>query len=502
MRKLMVLLISLLVVAIAYGQRDPFLWPFQKESIWNMPIHNNAVYYDIPDSHLPPHDRYGLDENHILHLTSNFPQRSVYGNQQWGPGRCRNDQGFLYTVNFPDDYVVPDATSGNTPNNNFAFMLSDNTSIRTGNVLARCAAGGPVYHRTWYKTASVSGDGITNQNGQGASGMSAMGGTIRNKDIDLGEIRHAIKFTLYAKQYFYHSGPNTTGCASNSSCYRWPANACDCYGDDYLGVNSKLVMGVLLAIRPDVTVASQNFETGFAPVIFTAMQKYGGYAVEDSAWSKWYLIGERGVRSRVQSKYGIDIETGGQNTPWKRDMDKIVRLLQIVDNNGPSNIGGGPNSDYANRRAPMACDFGTVGSGSMCPGGGGGGGTPTSYEAEASGNTIAGNARIIDKSSASGGKAVGYIGNGSGNYLEVNNINASSAGNHTVRVYYISGETRTLYMSVNGGTAVSNSVNSGGWNTVAYYDRTVSLTAGSNKIKFFNNSALAPDVDRIVVTKQ
>ena len=123
----------------------------------------------------------------------------------------------------------------------------------------------------------------------------------------------------------------------------------------------------------------------------------------------------------------------------------------------------------------------------------------TTYEAEASTNTLSGGAVIASCSTCSGGQKVGYVGNGG--TLTFNNINVSSAGSYTLFIYYCDGDSgRTADMSVNGGAATAiNFPGTGGWNTAAPYKITVNLNAGNNTIKFYNNSAYAPDIDRIVM---
>ncbi len=122
-------------------------------------------------------------------------------------------------------------------------------------------------------------------------------------------------------------------------------------------------------------------------------------------------------------------------------------------------------------------------------------------EAEDSGNTLNGTARFNNKSAASGGIVVGYIGRNLNNYLEINNINVPCAGDYQVSVSYISGSTRTVRMRVNGGAEQSQSVNSGGWNNVSTFTKTFSFNEGDNTIRFFNGGA-APDIDKIQVTGQ
>lgn len=124
--------------------------------------------------------------------------------------------------------------------------------------------------------------------------------------------------------------------------------------------------------------------------------------------------------------------------------------------------------------------------------------TGNSYEAEA--GTLAGQAAVRSSSGASGGALVGYVGGGTANYLQFNNVNAT-AGSHQVTIFYASGEARSLTVSVNGGTAVNVSTPStGGWDTVGSVSATLTLAAGANTIRIANPSGWAPDIDRIVVS--
>jgi hypothetical protein len=132
-----------------------------------------------------------------------------------------------------------------------------------------------------------------------------------------------------------------------------------------------------------------------------------------------------------------------------------------------------------------------------------GGGTPpptgTSYEAEASSNTLAGQAAVRSSPSASGGSLVGYVGNGTANYLQINNV-TGTAGSHPITVYYASADDRSTQVSVNGGALVSLATPStGDFDTVGAVSLTVTLAAGTNTIRFSNTTGWSPDFDRIVV---
>src|SRR6266480_1317634 len=98
-----------------------------------------------------------------------------------------------------------------------------------------------------------------------------------------------------------------------------------------------------------------------------------------------------------------------------------------------------------------------------------------SYEAESSANTLAGGARVASCSSCSGGKKVGFVGNGCG----------------TVR---------SASFSVNNGASKSVSfAATGSFSTPKTVNVTLNLTAGDNTINIFNNSGWAPDFDKITV---
>ena len=134
-----------------------------------------------------------------------------------------------------------------------------------------------------------------------------------------------------------------------------------------------------------------------------------------------------------------------------------------------------------------------------------GGGTPPpavrSFEAEASTNTRAGQAAVRTSPNASGGAVVGYVGNGTANYLQYNGVTGTTAGSRPVTVYYASGENRSLSISVNGGAATTVSTPStGGWDTIGSVTVNLTLNAGSNTIRLGNATGWAPDLDRITVT--
>jgi hypothetical protein len=134
----------------------------------------------------------------------------------------------------------------------------------------------------------------------------------------------------------------------------------------------------------------------------------------------------------------------------------------------------------------------------------------TKYEAE--NGTLAGQAVVQSNTWASGGKDVGYIGNGSGNTLTFNTVNASTAGRYTVVIHYANNdrsgtgnyntnvESRTAQLSVNGGAATTLTFrNTYGWSDWWSLPTTVTLNSGTNSLKISNATAYAPDIDYIEV---
>ncbi|MBY3624172.1 carbohydrate-binding protein [Acinetobacter sp. CUI P1] len=124
--------------------------------------------------------------------------------------------------------------------------------------------------------------------------------------------------------------------------------------------------------------------------------------------------------------------------------------------------------------------------------------TVNTYEAEADGNVLSGNASISDHPAASGGKKVGGMYQGS--TLQFNNVAVSETGNYKITVYYISGDSRPFNISANGGEKqFEEPPKTVDWDTVGTYDVTLPLNAGENSILIDDNNWYSPDIDKIVI---
>ncbi|MEK3749187.1 S-layer homology domain-containing protein [Paenibacillus sp. FSL E2-8871] len=122
----------------------------------------------------------------------------------------------------------------------------------------------------------------------------------------------------------------------------------------------------------------------------------------------------------------------------------------------------------------------------------------TTYEAEADGNAMTGNASISEHPAASGGQKVGGMYQGS--TLQFNHVTVSESGNYKITVYYISGDSRPFNISANGGDKqFEEPPKTVDWDTVGTYDVTLPLNAGENSILIDDNNWYSPDIDKIVI---
>ncbi|MGK7957041.1 MAG: hypothetical protein AB4063_17595 [Crocosphaera sp.] len=309
--------------------RNKHKQPFSRDSIWNLPLRLDAEYestnlgeaYDISP-----------EINYYIITQKNDPIVNWYRLKNWGVGRCERGGKLLGKIPVPHDLIIPDATEIKTPNNAAAFLQPDGHNLIQMNTLTRCVAGGPVFGYETSKTEDIYGQGITG--GQGGSGLSSIGGTIRLGELlpDAPPIPHVLKLLVYARQYLYSQPPG----------YRWPAIRADAYAFNdssnlrYGGNDPNLVMGALLAIPPNVTVESLNLETTPGQKLFYALQNFGGYIVDDTAWDSYSIAVEKGVPEEFKQAYGFSFSGNRQNpSPFSNDVNKLFQALEIVTNNAP-----------------------------------------------------------------------------------------------------------------------------------------------------------------------
>ena len=137
-------------------------------------------------------------------------------------------------------------------------------------------------------------------------------------------------------------------------------------------------------------------------------------------------------------------------------------------------------------------------------------GTITSYEAEAAGNTLGGNALVLSNGNASGGQFVGDVGNGAANTLQFNNVNVPTSETYRMVVTFANAESsgghsynsqivdRYAEISVNGGPAEGYYFrNTFNWSNFETRVIDVDLNAGNNTIQFSNSNWYVANIDKI-----
>jgi hypothetical protein len=325
--------------------RDPLSWPFADTSIWNMPIGTSADYVsaDLPD--VPGGDEWspmpGLDAEHLL-LDSDAPLTKLYYNGVgWDGGdRCKLGSDILATVPVPNDYTVPN--SGH--NNGAVFLLGDHRTILQSQPFTRCEAGGPATSLLTFPEQDLYGDGISGAHG--GSRLSSLGGSLRLGELrpDQQGPRHALKLNVYARQALYE-------CQAEDQCWTWPASNADSdavgnYGVDNGNQNIVMKMGALLAIPISTNLGSLGLETEPASQLAWTLQNYGAYIVDDTSGPGFDFSAETGPQCSFSRQFAADYgftfaQRVQDNTPWTRDMQRIVRALHVVANNSLMSIGGG-----------------------------------------------------------------------------------------------------------------------------------------------------------------
>jgi hypothetical protein len=327
------------------NSRDPLLWPFAQDSIWNMPIGSEAVY--VP-ANIPPQKQVQPEED-ILLLENSGPRINVvYNGVTWRgpsryPGKVDMNRVLVRDARIPADFVVLDKNM----NYACAILLDDGVTVKQNQPFSRFPGADFATSAYVYPDDNlVTGDGI--KGAHGGSGMSSIGGTIRLGELLPGAppIRHALKVTIWAEYLYYDA--ETKGC-------RWPAWKGDGYAaKGYKGDLKPLRMGSLLALPPDVDIDSLGLRLEASVKIARALQDYGAYIVDDPVASAYGIAVERSPKGRVvdefEKAYGQAFWSS--SGPWADDMRKVFTQLAVVDNNGPTSMGGG-----GKQRRPLAPPF-------------------------------------------------------------------------------------------------------------------------------------------------
>ena len=326
--------------------RDPRLWPFSQTSIWNMPIGSDARYVH---ARLEYGSRMGLgrDEEFISMKPDAPPVKVYYSDALWSTSRdrCVPSDRLLATIPFPHDWIIsPETWSGTTPNAGLAVLMPDGETVRQTQPFSHCQYGDVATTNFFEKDVNIYEDGL--RGSHGGSGLSTLGGTLRTHELTptSGPIRHALKISTYGAMNLYYD-EETKG-------YRWPARMADKYAPTSYGTkrmaapNPECRMGALLALPASMNISDLELETEPAKRIAQALQDYGAYIVDDTAWDIFTIAIEWGPDGRFSDEFeknwGFRLtHTSSAPTEWSRDLEKIFMSLHVVVNNTPETPGGG-----------------------------------------------------------------------------------------------------------------------------------------------------------------
>ena len=332
-------------------KRDPMKWPFSEKSIWNTPIGKNAEYVPANLPTDPRGDPWAMMpqvDTDIIVMRPAAPLVSITkSSAAWsGANRCEPDGAeaeVLAQVPIPDDYVVPHSNR----NNSATFLSNDGHTLLQSQPFTRCRSGSGATALLKFDPVDLYGEG--RGGAHGGSRLSAIGGTLRIGELRPGgqPPRHVLKVDVDTELVMRR-------CSSRSECYRWPAFSADSnaarpngYGTKASGDNpAAMKMGALLAIPANIDLTKIGLETAPAKMLAWTLQNYGAYVVDSTGGASFAIAVEDGpdgsMRSQFQSDWGFSIEQRVRdNTPWMRDMQRLVALLNIVDNNSAANPGGG-----------------------------------------------------------------------------------------------------------------------------------------------------------------
>lgn len=215
---------------------------------------------------------YFLDTNYTILATNSSPSRTLYDPGAWNDRDSGTNVSSSSPIRIPDSFTLADASGGNTPNNPVVLLNTDTMRSVLMNGFARPTAAG----NAWGYTINPAG----NHAGSGLSG-----GDINAYDISRGYINHALMILVWGKKYLN----------SGSGGFVSPANRADTgynTGGDpnqYGGNVTALKMGTRVAIDPSETATSLGLTHAKGPMVLSALQNYGAYVCDNSAWDALYL---------------------------------------------------------------------------------------------------------------------------------------------------------------------------------------------------------------------
>jgi len=277
-------------------RREAWRWPFSPRSPWNAGVGSAAGFEDASGARTAALDRADV----TAWVNADQYSMPVYRAVDADPVAT------VHRAGQPDvQYRIPNGArpAGGTD----ADMHVVDPSGRWADESWRMQGRNPSWTVGYHQRVDLWDIGFGT--GVRASSASALGGLIRQWELDRGEIRHALALAITGSQLA--AGPV------------WPATSED--GDAAAAYHGAVPMGTYAAIPAAIDVRGLGLSReGVALAL--AMQRYGVYVVD---------------RSGAFALYAEPSVHGAQLADLRRDVGVLRGYLRVVTNNGPFGVNGG-----------------------------------------------------------------------------------------------------------------------------------------------------------------
>lgn len=332
--------------------RDLLAQPFGDASIWNTPIGSDAKLapagfaYDA-DATSDNYDQervFTHAEGAAYHVVDVYASSSDCEADGDALDQVAIDDGLTWTLGDGNGGVaIIDARDGETVHQMYAST--------------RCEPDGPIFGANVAPPVSISaelGSAGTREGREdpsalgshGGSGMSTLGGIIRDAELQAGVIPHTIKLDVDCRRFCSRVPQDCTDRAATGCGWVWPAVHADSYvgssrgcgpydktgeaatWEDADGASHPVGMGSLLTFDDGTTPESLGITDPRVIAMFDAIYRYGAYVVDDSC--------QETANPAAES----DPSDGASNT-YPHDFYTMINALSVVTNNTATSVGGG-----------------------------------------------------------------------------------------------------------------------------------------------------------------
>jgi hypothetical protein len=129
-------LLLLSLAALAQPTRNVWRWPFAQNSIWNMPVGSGAQY---SPAYIKPGLKTSVDPEYYFKIPAGSPKTNLYAPADWqtrcgGTNSTSGKPNEPLLVDFPENWLIPDARPSNTPTNCTVIVTDSSTFYTTNGV--------------------------------------------------------------------------------------------------------------------------------------------------------------------------------------------------------------------------------------------------------------------------------------------------------------------------------------------------------------------------------